>query len=293
MSIQELHHIHVTERHNAPETTLYVKVIATNTNSLTTKPYAFILPGGPGANHSSYQDYECLQTSCNVVFHDPRGCGLSSKEDPRFCNMDTYVDDIDAIRQHLQLTHLYLVGKSYGAMCALAYIIHYPKFVAKLVLAAGAPSYRFIATAKANFAARNTTRQQQVLCEKLWRGGFNDDQELADYLNVMAPHYSYKKRHGKPTNRAKPLYPHAHEPLNQGFSDFLNHFNFESRLHEIHCKTLILAGYEDWITDKMYSEQMADAIPDSQLIIFQHADHSMETDVPELYFEAIQTFLAP
>lgn len=291
MGIQDIHNIKIPERANAPATELYIKIIAEDSNSLTTKPFVFILPGGPGANHSNYHDYACIQTSCNVVFHDPRGCGLSSKENPDFFTMDTYIDDIDVIRHQLQLPQIYIIGKSYGAMCALGYTLRYPNAVARLILAAGAPSYKFIDTARTNFMTRETTIQQQQLCDKLWDGNFSNDKELADYLQAMAPIYSYKKRHAIPINRSKPLFPHAHEPLNRGFSDFLHRFDFEHQLQNIHCKTLILVGDEDWITDKQYSQMMAEKIPNSQLIIFHESDHAMESDVPELFFNAIQTFL--
>lgn len=106
--------IPIPARNDTPETKLYVKIIAKDEESLKTKPYIFMLPGGPGFNHSHYKDYGCLQDVSNVVFHDPRGCGLSEKGNSATYTMDNYIQDIDVIRQYLEIPKINLVGKSYG-----------------------------------------------------------------------------------------------------------------------------------------------------------------------------------
>lgn len=282
--------IPIPDREGAPKTNLYIKIVAQEEENLKTKPYIFMLPGGPGANHSHYKDYSCLSDVGNVVFFDPRGCGLSDKGDPVSYTMDNYIQDIEVIRQTLQLDKIFLVGKSYGAMCALGYALSYPNTVDKLILAAGSPSFRNLETAKEHVQLRGTKEQIKV-CEKLWNGSFSSNEEVDEYFDLMDPFYSYKIRHGEPTNRPKADYPFEYEPLNQGFGGFLRHFDFENRLDEVKSETLILVGEEDWITDKRHSEMMASKIPSNQLIIFPKSDHSMESDVPDLFFSAMRSFL--
>ena len=48
----ESKHIKIPARPGAEGTTLHIKLVAENQPSLTKKPYIFILPGRPGANHS-------------------------------------------------------------------------------------------------------------------------------------------------------------------------------------------------------------------------------------------------
>lgn len=280
------------ERTDTPATKVFVKIMAENEESLKTKPYIFIFPGGPGTNHSHYQDYNCLHTHGNIVFHDPRGCGLSDKNNPIHYTMDNYIDDIEAIRQALKLETIIVLGKSYGAMAALGFVIKYPPAVSKLILSAGVPSFKFLDTARANVLAQGTQEQQQV-CEKLWLGHFENTAEVEHFLKVMAPLYSYKIRNGfsPPPSPATTSYPFNHKWLNQGFAGCLRSFNFEDDLQNIGCETLILVGEKDWITDKIYSQYMAQKIPHNKLIIFQNASHKMEFDVQELYFEAIKAFV--
>jgi proline iminopeptidase len=196
--------IPIPARNGAPKTTIFVKIIAQDEMSLKTKPYIFMLPGGPGANHSHYKDYSCLEDVGNIVFSDPRGCGLSEKGNAATYTMDNYIQDIDIIRQYLQLEKIILLGKSCGAMCALIYTLSYPNIVSQLILAAGSPSFKFLETAKNNLLTRGTTDEQNELCEKMWQGTFINDNEVERFIEVMATFYSYKKRHGQSTNRPLP-----------------------------------------------------------------------------------------
>ncbi|WED42767.1 alpha/beta fold hydrolase [Legionella cardiaca] len=282
--------IDIPARDNAPETRLHIRIVCENEDNLDKLPYVFMLPGGPGANHSHYKDYECLATTGNIVFIDPRGCGLSDKKEPSSYTMQNYIQDVDEIRKSLDLEKIVLLGKSYGAMCALGYTLSYPQYVSSLVLAAGSPSYKNIETARLNVKKRGTLEQQQA-CEQLWDGSFKNVEEVNKFFDVMDTMYSWRKRHNLSVERPGAEYPFAYEPLNQGFGGFLRTFNYEDRLHKVRCKTLILVGEEDWITDKKHSEFMASKIPDNQLIVFPHADHSMESDVPEAFFSSIRDFV--
>jgi proline iminopeptidase len=276
---------------NIPETNLYVQITHQDEKSLQTKPYVFMLPGGPGANHSHYMDYDCLQDVANIIYYDPRGCGLSDKSEQSTYTMNNYINDVRyVIHDELKLEQVILLGKSYGAMCALGYTQYYPENVSKLILAAGSPSFHNLKTGKSHVLARGT-KEQKKICEKLWRGAFQNNEDVADYFKIMEPFYSWKRRNNQPVNRPKPQFPFAFEPLNEAFRTNFWKFNFVVQLPEIQCPTLILVGNEDWITDPIYSKQMAEKIPQSSLKIFKKADHSLESDVPEAFFSTIREFI--
>ena len=284
--------LNIPERANSPSAKIFVQLVSDNEESLKTKPYIFILPGGPGANHSHYEDYRQLYTHGNLVFFDPRGCGLSSTGEAATYTMDNYIDDVEVIRQLLHLNKIILLGISCGAIAALGFVLRYPSVVSELILSVGAASFKFLETAKANVLSRGSLEQQQA-CEKFWQGSFNNNEEVADFLKIMGSLYSHKIRFGLPLPpRSAPKYPFAYEPLNCGFGGFLREINFEEQLHLIECRTLLLAGEEDWISDKIHSELMAKKIPNNQLIIFPESSHALTIDAPELYFNAIREFLS-
>lgn len=284
--------VEIPARKNAPATNLYSVMAYENEESLHTKPYIMMLSGGPGLNHSYYKDYADLKDVANIIFFDPRGCGLSDRGSPETYTADNNIDDINCIREYFKLDKVILLGKSYGAICALGYTLRYPEGVSKLVLAAGSPSYHMIETAKVNASKRDLNTEQVIILEKLLNGAFISDEDATNGLKKLSNLYSYKVRHGLPVFRPPPEYPLSHEVFNQGFQTFIKSFNFADDIHKIQSKTLVLVGDEDWITDKKYSKQIASAIKGSELIIFPKADHSMESDVPEQFFAAIRRFVS-
>ena len=282
--------IMIPARNNSPETHLRVRLIYQNKKALEILPYVFVLPGGPGANHSYYTDYDCLHEIANLIYYDPRGCGLSDEGNLSTYSMENYMDDIHIIKESLQLGSVILLGKSYGAMCALGYTLRYPEDINKLILAAGVPTYEFIEAAKSNLLSRGTREQQQI-CHDLWTGSFKNDEHMAEYFKIMAPMYSWKRRNNLPVKRIEPTHRFSFEALNEGFRKKLWKFDYTRQLCDIQCPTLILVGEEDWVTDPKYSKEMAALISNSTLHVFKNADHAMESDVPDLFFNSIINFI--
>lgn len=279
-------------RPDAPPACLYVEIVAADMASLgRERPVVFILPGGPGADHTAYQSYACLKDAADLIFHDPRGVGRSDPGENSSYSMNNYINDVESIRLHLSLGKIIVLGKSYGAMCALGYAIRYQDAVARLILSAGAPSARFLSTAKKNIQ-RIGTPEQVRLCEKLWAGAFKSRDDILEYFRATNTLYSIRARaHPEGVDLVRKSRQFSYEVLNEGFRQAFWNFDYESELARLLCPTLILAGRQDWITDVKYSEYMAARIPYSQLRIFENASHAMEADAAEEYFQAIRDFI--
>ncbi len=275
-----------------PTGTLWVETINSPVNPAERRPVTFVLPGGPGAAHGAYLGYRCLLAVTDLVFHDPRGCGQSHVADIAECTMDNYINDVEYIRQYLGIDKINVLGKSYGSMCALGYALRYPAVVDKLILAAGAPSYRFLKRAKENLLKLGTP-QQIAITEKIWAGEIANKAELIEFFRLTNPLYSIKARtEGATVDPEFKSELFSHEVLNEGFKQTFWHFDFEPKLPELTTPTLVLAGRHDWINDVSEAALMAMKIPHSQLHIFEQASHAMEVDVGEEYFQRIADFIS-
>ena len=91
--------------------------------------------GGPGCDDYLAPIAEMLDDMCQTVRFEPRGCGRSDW-DGKY-DIDTTVDDIDAIRAHFGFSHIIIGGHSAGPDVALAYTIKYPQHVIALFGIAG------------------------------------------------------------------------------------------------------------------------------------------------------------
>src|SRR5690348_15185733 len=85
---------------------------------------------------SSYLgDLGGLDEHLRVIRLDLRGTGDSETPvDPASYRCDRLVDDVEALREHLGLTRLELLGHSAGANIAVRYAAAYPERVARLLL---------------------------------------------------------------------------------------------------------------------------------------------------------------
>jgi proline iminopeptidase len=100
-------------------------------------PTIVVLHDGPGG--SSYALREGIGDDLEdyrVLYLDQRGSGRSPElpAQPKLFTVDALVQDLEALRQHLELENWTLLGHGFGAVAALDYARLYPRQVGNLVL---------------------------------------------------------------------------------------------------------------------------------------------------------------
>lgn len=96
----------------------------------------FVLHGGPGGATSDSQKIIFDPKKHFVVFHDQRGCGMSTPlGELQHNTTDDLIDDINRLKTHLKITEpIHLYGTSWGSTLSLVYAIRNPKAVKKILL---------------------------------------------------------------------------------------------------------------------------------------------------------------
>jgi pimeloyl-ACP methyl ester carboxylesterase len=98
-------------------------------------PPLLCLPGGPGGASSYLGDLGGLDAVRSLLLLDPRGCGHSElPADPATMRFDRQALDLEALRQHLGLEVLDVLGHSAGAITAQAWASQFPASVGRLLL---------------------------------------------------------------------------------------------------------------------------------------------------------------
>ena len=93
------------------------------------------LHGGPGSGCNSGQRRFFDPTYYRIILIDQRGCGRSLPLGHVEHNTtDDLVNDIEAIREHLEISHWLVFGGSWGSTLALAYAAAFPHVVRGLIL---------------------------------------------------------------------------------------------------------------------------------------------------------------
>lgn len=105
-----------------------------------TDPIVVVIHGGPGGDYRSLLNAKAFaEDGFFVVFYDQRGTGLSERVDrSQFTGVQIMIDDLHAIIAHFQSSDdqkVFLMGHSWGAMLATAYIDQYQNEIDGVVLA--------------------------------------------------------------------------------------------------------------------------------------------------------------
>lgn len=255
------------------------------------RPVLFMLHGGPGGDHTRFKQHSLeLQQVAQLVFIDHRGCGRSKKTRRKDYTLENNIEDIEALRKHLGLEKICILGTSYGGMVAQGYAIRYPQNVEKLILVVTAPSYRFLDDAKKILHDRGTPKQI-AMCEHLWNGTFKSHHHVMKFFKMTDELYSLKaKKNRKKSFRATQV-KWSHDALNEGFTGALRTFDFIPQLKKITCPTLVLAGQQDWICNPAQSKIIAKHIKHSTLKIFKNSGHALAVDAHEQYIKTVIKFL--
>lgn len=259
-------------------------------NRMREKPVAFLIHGGPGADHTSFKPtLSPLSQKMQLVYFDHRGQGRSARGAKETYTLDNNVEDMEALRQHLGLEQIVVIGASYGGMVALTYASRYPENVSHLIAIVTVPDYRFLERAKQILAERGT-EEQKAIAQRLWDGNFENEAQLHEYFTVMRSLYSITYDPDSPPkgwDRAI-LSPDA---INVAFGGFLRTYDIRSELPKITAPTLVIGARHDWICAPEFSEEIASAIPNADLRIFEHSGHSVRADEPEALLDAIAGFI--
>ncbi len=99
-------------------------------------PVVIVLHGGPGGDHRSLLPLAALADDCyRVQFYDQRGDGLSERVPAAALTLETHLAELHALAESLSPEDpVVLVGHSWGAILASAYLGRHPARVEKAVL---------------------------------------------------------------------------------------------------------------------------------------------------------------
>ena len=137
-----------------------------------------ILHGGSGFPHDYLEDLaELADTGRAVVFYDQLGCGGSDHpDDPTLWVMNTFVDEVSAVREGVGLERVDLLGHSWGGWLALEYALRHPPGLASLILASTCASLPAFATETKRLKQSLPADVQETITRHEAAGTIHDDE---------------------------------------------------------------------------------------------------------------------
>ncbi|MCC5640576.1 alpha/beta hydrolase [Nostoc sp. CHAB 5844] len=221
-----------------------------------------------------------LISQYQVIRFDNRGIGQSSAPDSPY-SIQQMANDAAALLDILGIHQVHVVGHSMGGKIAQELALLYPEKIKSLILLASfaKSNERFNSLIKTwgDVAAKVDLKlYEQLILPWIFTDNFYSMPEMVDQLIEWAINYPFA-----PT--AHGIYHQSRAIINHDTSDKIQH---------IHCPTLVIVGKQDILTPIKFSEQLAQGIPQSELIVIEHGGHGFLIESTEVVAQAMLKFLA-
>jgi proline-specific peptidase len=254
-------------------------------------------PGGPGFSSRYLVDLGGLDRELELVLLDPRGTGGSSRPDPRAYTTEEYIADLEALRGHLGLERLDLLGHSHGGIVAAAYAAQHPERVGRLVLASSLARFspeqqRAMERWIESRAGEPWYEDARAALEAEEAGEFETDEEMAELALREFPFYfaTYGERERAYVDSLRAETPNA-EALRFFNTELFQTFDLRPLLPRITAPTLVVTGEDDFITGPPSAADFASGVAHTETLLIPAAGHFVFVEAPAVFREAVLTFL--
>jgi proline iminopeptidase len=255
-----------------------------------------LLHGGPGATSRYLRPLEALADGRRVVTYDQLGCGASDRpDDESLWRAERFVDELEALRDHLDLDGFDLYGHSWGGMLATDYALAHQDRLRSLILAS--------TIADAQLLKREMARLLEAfpaeLRDALRRHEAAGTTDSAEYGAAIDEVYRRHLCRAVPwpedvavalAECAMDVYGTMWGPSEFCFTGNLSSWDRVERLAEIRVPTLITVGAEDELTPTC-SRQIQERIPGARLAVFPDCSHMTFHEDREGYLRTVDEFL--
>ncbi|MFL5914217.1 MAG: alpha/beta fold hydrolase [Gaiellaceae bacterium] len=251
-------------------------------------------PGGPGCSAAEFRDFAGLDGTFELLFLSPRGsAGSDPAED---YSLASYAADVEALREHLGVEQLDLLGFSHGGMVAMAYAAAYGPRVRRLVLAGTLALWDDEAQAamERGIEARRDEpwfdEAQRAIAEEQ-AGDFSTVDDLIANTQRQAPLYFHRWEGNERVGRELFSDFAYSEPLHQFNAVEFPTLDLRPELRAIAAPTLVVAGEEDMIAGPVCGEAIVHELSDGRLVTIPATGHFLYVEQPEAFSAALAQFL--
>jgi proline iminopeptidase len=253
------------------------------------------LHGGPGGTSCRLLALEQLPGQ-TVVVYDQLGSGRSGRpRDNSLWTVEHFVEELHSLRQQLGLKRMHLLGHSWGASLAAAYVVAKgTEGIVSLTLASPLLNTRDW-IADADRLRQQLPREVQLTLRRHEAAGTTDSDEYraaeAEYTRRFV-----RRKPGSPAPECAGSLPNSviYQQM-WGPSEFhatgsLKTFDVLPGVRKLQIPVLLMVGQYDEATPETAARYQK-LIPGAKLEVIPEAAHSLFTDNPQAALQALRRFL--
>lgn len=249
------------------------------------------LPGGPGRAVAYLEDLAGLSAHRRLVLLDPRATGHSEvPADPATLRFDRMADDVEALREHLGLEQLDLLGHSAGCLVAQSWASAHPERVGRLLLVTPSDGLQG-ATREDLPAIRELSAGEEWYAEAAEAVA-----ELADAppsqragLERLTRPFFYGRWDERTQAHAATADHQSSKRARLGFLvdlDSLDVPRLLAGLQQVRAPVAVIGGDRDGLTGVRSCHRVAASFPRATVTVIEGAGHFPWVDQPEAFLSA-------
>jgi proline iminopeptidase len=262
-----------------------------------------ILHGGPSFDHNYLlPDMDRLADAFRLIYYDQRGRGKSAwNVRPAAVNLQSEMDDLEALRAHVRLNRAALLGHSWGGLLALEYALRHPERVSHLILLNTAP----VSFEDFQLFERQLNTRKPRDAERMRVLESSPAFEEGD-LEIRAAYY---RLYFQPTLRPPELLDRLSAHLHVGWTKEsvliarattgrlweetaeAPEYNLLPQITRLRIPTLVLHGDYDFVPVAC-AAHIAEAIPGARLVVVPDCGHFSYLERPDEVRNALTEFFA-
>lgn len=265
-----------------------------------TKTPLLLLHGGPGSTHNYFEvfDHFANEDDRPIVMYDQIGCGESFVDgDETLFNADVWMEELIALRNHLDLHKVHILGQSWGGMLAILYALQKePQGVKSYILSSTLSSAK-LWQQEQHHRIRMMPEEIQVA---LFSAEENNDYTSEAYEKALGVfierHCSGPVTDDDPECLRRPKVSGAKAYVTGwGHNEFtptgtLSGYEVTDQLHMIETPCLVTNGQED-LCSPFIAKTMVDALPNAEWALFANSRHMPFVDEHEKYVDVLKAWL--
>lgn len=263
-------------------------------------PDTVVVVHGFQGNNQNYlaPDLLPLSRGRTLLYYDQRGGGRSSPvADPAQLGIEAHMRDLEALRQHLGLERLTLLGHSGGAAIVARYAAEHPGRTARLVLVAPPPPARepfSEQTMRAFFPRVDSATWARV---NALQASLPTVQDPASVCHEITQAVLPRAYFADPANAermqgdfcASPPEKLRTQPQRTAAFQQSLPVDWRPSLRALRVPVLVIHGAHDAIPVAA-SRAWAQALPDARLLVLSSADHLPWVEQPKHFISAVDQF---
>jgi len=251
-------------------------------------------PGGPGGSAAEFRDFAGLDDTFELVLFSPRGSHGSDPADDY--SLASYVADVEALREHLGVEQLNLLGFSHGGCVAMAYAAAHTSRVRRLLLVDTLAVWGDEAEAAMGRAIERRRgepwfAEAAQAIEEEQAAGFSSVEELIANLKRQIPLYFHRWQGNEKVGLVLAEdFAHAEPLLHFNTVEFPS-FDLRGELRRIEAPSLVVVGDDDFICGPACADAIVRELAEVRLVTIPESGHFVYVEQPEAFRAALTDFL--